>query len=71
MTNSMEPHGLGIASDILTLELANARQRIKRAELALERTEEMVAENIERCSRIRRLVEAADRLKIDQGVSAG
>ncbi|RWK37357.1 MAG: hypothetical protein EOR46_25935 [Mesorhizobium sp.] len=50
-------------------EMANARERINRAELALERTEEMLAENIALRSRIRAqrcLVEAAYGLaKID------
>ncbi|TIR27191.1 MAG: hypothetical protein E5X07_28280 [Mesorhizobium sp.] len=49
--------------------MANARERINRTEFALERSEEMLAENIALCSRIRaqrRLVEAAHRLvKID------
>jgi hypothetical protein len=72
MMNSMEPHGHGIAADILTLELANARQRINRTELALERTEEMLAENIVLCSRMRRLVEARERLtKIDPTSNEG
>jgi hypothetical protein len=57
--STTEPHRL------LTPELA-AQQRIKRAELALARSEEMLAENIARRSRMRRLVEAADRLKIDR-----
>ncbi|QND64793.1 hypothetical protein HB777_13475 [Mesorhizobium loti] len=52
--NTIKPHGIGMASDV-----ANAKQRIERAELAIERTEKMVAENIERSGRIRRLVEAA------------
>jgi hypothetical protein len=66
MMNTMEPHGRGMAADILTLEVDNARQRIKRAERELERTEEMVAQNIERYCRMRFLIEAADRLvKID------
>jgi hypothetical protein len=57
MMNTMEPNGRA---------LADARERINRAELALKRTEEMLAENILLRSRIRRLVEVADRLvKID------
>lgn len=54
--NITECHGLGTATDI-----ADAMQRIKQSELALKRTEEMIAENMARCSRIRRLVAAADR----------
>lgn len=56
MMNPMEPHGRA---------MADARERIKRTELALERTEEMLAENIALCSSIRAqrcLVEAAYRL---------
>ncbi|WP_287382278.1 hypothetical protein [Mesorhizobium sp.] len=60
MTNTMEPYESA---------MANARERINRTEFALERSEEMLAENIALCSRIRaqrRLVEAAHRLvKID------
>lgn len=60
MTYTMEPHGRA---------MANARERFNRTELAIERTEEMVAENIALASRIRtarRLVEVPDRLvKID------
>jgi hypothetical protein len=54
-------------ADISNLELANdARERITRTELAIERTERMLAENIEMRRRIRTAVEAADRLaKID------
>ncbi|MER8680446.1 hypothetical protein [Mesorhizobium sp. M0306] len=55
-----------MAADILTSEVANARQRIRRTEVALKRTEEMLAENLALSSRIRTAVEAADRLvKID------
>ncbi|MER8803234.1 hypothetical protein [Mesorhizobium sp. M0998] len=55
-----------MAADILTSEVDNARQRIHRTELAIQRTEEMLAENLALCSRIRTAVEAADRLvKID------
>ncbi|ESX65767.1 hypothetical protein X759_28650 [Mesorhizobium sp. LSHC420B00] len=60
--DTMEPQGHGIAADILTSEVANARQRIHRTELALQRTEEMLAENLALCSRLRTAVEAADRL---------
>ncbi|TIN40399.1 MAG: hypothetical protein E5Y10_09310 [Mesorhizobium sp.] len=52
----MEPHGRAIAE---------ARERINRTKLALERTEELLAENTALCSRIRArrcLVEAAYRL---------
>ncbi|RWK55817.1 MAG: hypothetical protein E5X43_02835 [Mesorhizobium sp.] len=52
----MEPHGRA---------MANARERINRTELALERTEEMLAENIALCRRLRAqrcLVEGAYRL---------
>lgn len=63
--DTMEPHGRGTAAD-------TAEQRIKRAELALACTEEMIAENIALCSRIRtqrRLVEAKERMrKIDPPV---
>jgi hypothetical protein len=56
MMNTMEPHGRA---------MADARERINRTKLALERTEEMLAENTALCSRIRArrcLVEAAYRL---------
>ncbi|TIR28279.1 MAG: hypothetical protein E5X07_22695 [Mesorhizobium sp.] len=60
MTNTMEPHESA---------MANARERINRTELALARSEEMLAENIALCSRLsaqRRLVEVAHQLvKID------
>lgn len=66
MMNTTEPHGHGMVADILSLEVANARQRINRTELAIQRTEEMLAENIALRSRIQtaqwRLVEAAERL---------
>ncbi|MER9977053.1 hypothetical protein [Mesorhizobium sp. M0085] len=42
-----------MAADLLTSEVANARQRIHRTELALQRTEEMLAENLALRSRIR------------------
>ncbi|WP_032925456.1 hypothetical protein [Mesorhizobium loti] len=60
--DTMEPHGRGLAADILTLEVANARERIDRAEFALERSQEMLAENLALRSRMRRLVEATDSL---------
>ncbi|MER8976475.1 MULTISPECIES: hypothetical protein [unclassified Mesorhizobium] len=56
MMNAMEPHGRA---------MADARERINRTELAIERSEEMLAHNIALCRRIRaqrRLIEAADRL---------
>ncbi|MER9868526.1 hypothetical protein NKJ35_15245 [Mesorhizobium sp. M0136] len=62
LMDTMEPHDHGIAADILTSEVAIARQRIHRTELALQRTEEMLAENLELRSRIRTAVEAAERL---------
>jgi len=59
MMNTMEPHGRGMAADV-------AEQRIKRTEIALALSEAMVAENIARCTRMRRLVKTADRMvKID------
>jgi hypothetical protein len=57
MMDTMEPHGRA---------MADARERINRTKLALERTEEMLAENTALCSRIRArrcLVEAAYRLE--------
>ena len=68
--------------EIFNMELAKARQRVNRAELALERAEEMLDEdcgvgiNIALCSRIRtaqrRVIEARERLtKIDPPVSLG
>ncbi|WP_167480780.1 hypothetical protein [Mesorhizobium waimense] len=53
----MKPH----QADILASELANARERINRTELAIERTEEMLAENLALRGRIRTAVEAAER----------
>ncbi|TWI41938.1 hypothetical protein [Mesorhizobium tianshanense] len=63
-------------ANLLNLELAKARQRVKRAELVLKRSKEMLDEdcgvgiNIALCSRIRsakrRVVDARARLtKID------
>ncbi|WP_164761871.1 MULTISPECIES: hypothetical protein [unclassified Mesorhizobium] len=43
----------------MAAEVASAKQRLERAELAIQRSKEMVAQNIERSGRIRRLVEAA------------
>lgn len=72
MIYTWEPHGRGIAADILALELAEARQRVNRAKLALKSAEEMLDEdrgvgiNIALCSRIRfarrRVIEARQRL---------
>ncbi|WP_167480783.1 hypothetical protein [Mesorhizobium waimense] len=73
---TLEPHGRGIAADLLNLEMARARQRVNRAKLALESAEEMldddcgVAVNLTLCGRIRaeqrRVIEARERLtKID------
>ncbi|TRD00376.1 hypothetical protein FJV76_04900 [Mesorhizobium sp. WSM4303] len=42
-----------MAADLQTMRLADALQRIKQTELALVRSEEMVAENLAMCSRIR------------------
>ncbi|WP_164751032.1 MULTISPECIES: hypothetical protein [unclassified Mesorhizobium] len=42
----------------MAAEVASAKQRLERAELAIERSEKMVAQNIERSGRIRRLIEA-------------
>ena len=60
--DTMEPHGHGMAADILTSEVANARQRIKRSEIALECTERMLAENLALRRRKQTAVEAVDRL---------
>ncbi|RWO40092.1 MAG: hypothetical protein EOS12_27060 [Mesorhizobium sp.] len=54
MTNITKRQGTAMAA-----EVAGAKQRLERAELAIERSEEMVAQNIERSGRIRRLAEAA------------
>ncbi|MER8574564.1 hypothetical protein NKG99_24230 [Mesorhizobium sp. M1409] len=59
----MKPHGRGMAADT---ELTNALERINRTELALERTEQMLAENIALRKRMRSLVEAAHFVKIEQ-----
>ena len=76
MIYNMEPHGRGIAAVLLTLELATARQRVKRAEKSLKRANELldedggVALNLALCGRIRsaqrRVPDARERLvKID------
>ncbi|ODA94889.1 hypothetical protein BFX40_19775 [Mesorhizobium sp. SEMIA 3007] len=68
--------------ELFNMELDKARQRVNRAELALERAEEMLDEdcgvgiNIALCSRIRtaqrQLVEARERLtKIDPPIIFG
>ncbi|ESY64344.1 hypothetical protein NKH57_27960 [Mesorhizobium sp. M1050] len=62
MMDTMEPQGHGMAADILTSEVASAKQRINRTEIAIKRTEEMLAANIALRSRMRFLVEATDRL---------
>ena len=72
MMYTMEPHGHGIAADLLNLEKARARLRVKRAEKSLKRANELldedggVALNLALCSRIRseqtRVVEARERL---------
>ncbi|MCF6127961.1 MULTISPECIES: hypothetical protein [Mesorhizobium] len=53
MTNITKGRGIAMAA-----EVASAKQRLERAELAIERSEKMVAQNIERSGRIRRLIEA-------------
>ncbi|PBB20561.1 hypothetical protein CK219_05335 [Mesorhizobium sp. WSM4313] len=47
-------------ADILNSELADARERIHQTELALQRTEAMLAENIALSRKVRRLVDAAE-----------
>ena len=72
----LEHNGRGAMADVTILELAKARQRVKRAEVALRRAKEMLDEdrgvgiNIALCSRIRaaerRVIEAREHLtKID------
>ncbi|WP_457155682.1 hypothetical protein [Mesorhizobium sp. P5_C1] len=67
-------------ADLMILELAKARQRVKRAESALRRAKEMLDEdcgvgiNLALCGRIRaaqrRVIEARERLtKIDPPAS--
>ncbi|MER9298761.1 hypothetical protein NKI38_20035 [Mesorhizobium sp. M0621] len=62
MDNSIEHHRHATTADILTSEVASAKQRINRTEIALKRTEEMLAANIALRRRMRFLVEATDRL---------
>jgi hypothetical protein len=50
--NPADP-GARMAADFLTMRLADAQRRIKQTELALVRSEEMVAENLALCGRIR------------------
>ncbi|BAB51379.1 hypothetical protein [Mesorhizobium japonicum] len=49
-------------ADVLTQELADSRRRIRQTEIALKRSEQMLAENIARSRRIRVAVDAADSL---------
>jgi len=76
MMYTLEHNGRGAMADLMILELAKARQRVKRAEVTLRRAEEMLDEdcgvgiNIALCGRIRaaqrRVIEARERLtKID------
>ncbi|SFQ20834.1 hypothetical protein SAMN03159463_05980 [Mesorhizobium sp. NFR06] len=57
--NTYEPEGRGIAAELLSLELATARQRVNQAERSLERAEGMlddecsVAVGFALCGRIR------------------
>jgi hypothetical protein len=72
MIYTLEHNGRGAMADLMILELAEARQRVKRAELALKRAEDMLDEdcgvgiNIALCGRIRsaqrRVSEAKERL---------
>ena len=72
MMYTLEHNGRGAMADLMILELAKARQRVKRAELALRRAKEMLDEdcgvgiNIALCGRIRaaqrRVIEARERL---------
>ncbi|MER8846914.1 hypothetical protein [Mesorhizobium australicum] len=62
MANSIDHHRRATTADILTSEVASAEQRISRTELAIQRTEAMLAENIALRSRIRTAVEVAVRL---------
>jgi len=59
-------HGPRMAADLLTMQLADAEQRIKQTELALVLSEKMVAENLALSSRIRsarrRVVKSGGRL---------
>lgn len=76
MMYTPEHSGRGAMADLMILELAKARQRVKRAESALRRAKEMLDEdcgvgiNLALCGRIRaaqrRVIEARERLtKID------
>ncbi|BCH07710.1 hypothetical protein BFX40_32475 [Mesorhizobium sp. SEMIA 3007] len=76
MMYTLEQNGRGAMADLMILELAKARQRVKRAEVTLRRAKEMLDEdcgvgiNIALCGRIRaaqrRVIEARERLtKID------
>jgi|GEM_PF-3268580 len=76
MMYTLEHNGSGAMADLMILELAKARQRVKRAEVTLRRAKEMLDEdcgvgiNIALCGRIRaaqqRVIEARERLtKID------
>lgn len=76
MMYTLEHNGRGAMADLMSLELATARLRVKRAEAALTRAKEMLCEgggvgiNIALCSRIRaaqrRVIEDRERLtKID------
>ena len=76
MMYTLEYNGRGAMADLMILELAKARQRVKRAEVTLRRAKEMLDEdcgvgiNIALCGRIRaaqrRVIEARERLtKID------
>jgi hypothetical protein len=76
MMYTLEHNGRGAMADLMILELAEARLRVKQAELALGRAKEMLDEdcgvgiNIALCSRIRaaqrRVIEAREHLaKID------
>ncbi|WP_184876819.1 hypothetical protein [Mesorhizobium sangaii] len=76
MMYTPEQNERGAMADLVILELAKARQRVKRAESALRRAKEMLDEdcgvgiNLALCGRIRaaqrRVIEARERLtKID------
>ena len=80
MMYTPEHSGRGAMADLMILELAKARQRVKRAESALRRAKEMLDEdcgvgiNLVLCGRIRaaqrRVIEARERLtKIDPPAS--
>jgi len=80
MMYTPEHNERGAMADLVILELAKARQRVKRAESALRRAKEMLDEdcgvgiNLALCGRIRaaqrRVIEARERLtKIDPPAS--